>query len=151
MFVTGCDVVASQSVETPTAKVSLPLFTPTKLAVSATPKPPAASPTKGVTEPAITISSPKSGETVRSPLVVSGTARVFEGALVIVVKDAGGKVLATRPAQATIGAPERGTYKVEVTFAVSTTQAGTVEAFTHSPKDGSIQDLASVKVTLAPK
>ena len=45
-------------------------------------------------QPAIVVDSPLCGAEVKSPVTVSGTASVFEAALVVVVKDSLGQELA---------------------------------------------------------
>jgi hypothetical protein len=102
-------------------------------------------------QPAIVLTSPQCNQEVRSPLRVEGAASVFEGALVIVVKDSQGKELARVPAQASQAAPERGAFAQEVTFPPpERPQAGTIEAFSDNPQDGSVINLFSVPVILIP-
>jgi len=102
-------------------------------------------------QPAIVLTSPRCDQEVRSPLLVEGTASVFEGALVIVVKDSQGKELARVPVQASQAAPERGAFAQEVTFPpLEGPQRGTIEAFSDNPHDGSVINLFSVPVVLAP-
>jgi hypothetical protein len=102
-------------------------------------------------QPAIVLTSPQCNQEVRSPLLVEGTASVFEGALVIVVKDSQGKELARVPVQASQAAPERGAFSQEVTFPPPAgSQRGTIEAFSQSPQDGSVINLFSVPVVLTP-
>jgi len=102
-------------------------------------------------QPAIVITSLQCGQEVRSPLLVEGTASVFEAALVIVVRDSLGEELARVPVQASQAAPERGAFAQEVTFALPEgPQRGTIEAFSDSPQDGSVINLFSVPVILTP-
>ena len=108
--------------------------------------------TIGTEQPAIVITSLKCDQEVRSPLLVEGSASVFEGALVIVVKDSQGNELARVPAQASQGAPERGTFSQEVTFPPpARPQPGTIEAFSTSAQDGSVINLFSMPVVLFPR
>ena len=46
------------------------------------------------------------------------------------------------------GAPGRGTYTVSVPFTVSAETVAFVEVYSRSPKDGNIDDLVRVPVTL---
>jgi hypothetical protein len=102
-------------------------------------------------QPAIVITSLQCGQEVSSPLLVEGTASVFEAALVIVVRDSLGEELARVPVQASQAAPERGAFAQEVTFALPEgPQRGTIEAFSDSPQDGSVINLFSVPVILTP-
>jgi hypothetical protein len=56
-------------------------------------------------------------------------------------------VLVEGTTTATAGAPQKGTFKVEVVFeAPYYGESGTVEVFERSPKDGTISDLAKVPV-----
>ncbi len=116
--------------------------------------PPAtAVPTNAATaEPALTVDSPASGETVAVPVKVSGTASVFEATLLVAVKDSRGNILCQVVAQASEGAPGRGDYEVEIAFPPPADAVkGSIDAFTESAKDGSVQDLVSVPVTIAAK
>lgn len=99
---------------------------------------------------AIAISQPLQGATVTSPVRVAGFADpTFEQNLTVQVRDLNGNVVGV--AQATIQADvgQRGPYSVDVTFTVpSGTQAGRIEVFAVSPRDGNITHLSSVEVTL---
>lgn len=113
--------------------------------------PPPASPTPA-TGANITFTAPVAGAKVTSPVRVSGRARVYEAHVELAVKDASGKVIGKGSALATAGAPEWGSFDGQITFeAPRSEQQGVVEAFSISARDGSVQDLVSVKVTLLPK
>jgi hypothetical protein len=102
-------------------------------------------------QPAIVVTAPVCGDQVTSPVLVEGTASVFEAALSIVVKDSLGQVLARADVLASEGAPARGTFSQELTFSLTGgAEAGTIEAFNTSAKDGSVQNLFSVPVILSP-
>jgi hypothetical protein len=93
------------------------------------------------------VKEPALGEQVTSPLTISGEASVFEATLVYRVLTGTGKVLAEGTTTATAGAPQKGTFKVEVAFeAPYYGEPGTVEVFERSPKDGTISDIARVPV-----
>jgi hypothetical protein len=101
-------------------------------------------------EPAISVDSPESGDTVSVPIKVKGTASVFEATLLVAVRDAQGNTLCQVVATASEGAPGRGDYEVEIAFPPpAEAMEGSIEAFTESPKDGSVEDLVSVPVTIA--
>ena len=88
---------------------------------------------------------------MKSPVTVTGTASVFEAALVVVVKDSLGQELARANVLASEAAPAQAPFSAELTFSVSGgSQNGTIEAFSTSPRDGSVINLFSVPVTLAP-
>ena len=99
---------------------------------------------------AITVKEPALGDQITSPLMISGEASVFEATLVYRVVTAGGKVLAEGTTTASVGAPQKGTFKVEVTFEQPYYgEAGSVEVFERSPKDGTVSDIARVPVGIA--
>ncbi len=102
-------------------------------------------------QPGVVITSPLCGAQVKSPLLVEGTASVFEGAVVIVVRDSLGNELVRVSTQASVGAPDRGTFSQEVSFPPpSASQFDTIEAFSTSAADGSVQNLFSVPVVFTP-
>jgi hypothetical protein len=114
--------------------------------------PPAtAGPTSAATaEPAISVDSPQDGDTVGVPIKVRGTASVFEATLQVAVKDSRGNTLCQVVTMASEGAPGRGDYEVEIAFPPpAEAMEGSIDAFTESPKDGSVEDLVSVPVTIA--
>jgi hypothetical protein len=96
-------------------------------------------------KPAITIESPASGDTVPTTFHVTGTASVFEAALVVQLVQ-NGKVVDTKPVTASEGAPARGTFETTLHGAAG---AATVEAFASSAEDGSKQHQVSVSVTVS--
>ena len=100
-----------------------------------------------VYEPAIWISAPVPGQTVASPLEVRGSARVFEAALCVRIVDQQGAVLAQGCTTATAGAPERGDFKISLSFNPAGPGKGMVEAYSASPRDGSIINLYQVPVS----
>ncbi|MBI2863226.1 MAG: Gmad2 immunoglobulin-like domain-containing protein [Chloroflexi bacterium] len=131
---------AAQKAPSPTAatRANTPILIP--------PKPPAST----QPQPAIVVAAPLAGQVVKSPVRVSGTAQVFEGTVSVAVKDGAGKVLGKGLATASAGAPSRGTFSADIAFTQpATSQAGTVEVYSESPKDGSVRDLVAIRVTLA--
>lgn len=100
-----------------------------------------------VYEPAIWISVPGPGQTITSPLEVRGSARVFEAALCVRIVDQQGAVLAQGCTTATAGAPERGEFKISLPFTPAGPGKGRVEAYSTSPKDGSVINLYQVPVS----
>jgi hypothetical protein len=108
-------------------------------------------------QPAIVVNSPLCGAKVSSPVTVEGTAsaEVFEAAVVVVVKDSQGQELARANViadmQNATGTPPRGPFSANLSFTPPAgSEQGTIEAFTTSPKDGSVVDLFSVPVMLTP-
>lgn len=87
--------------------------------------------------PAILVESPTVGDTVGSPMRVTGTANTFEAAFTITITDGDGKVIVKENAKATSGTGTRGTFDVSVPFTWSVNPRGTLTVFESSAKDGS--------------
>jgi hypothetical protein len=100
--------------------------------------------------PAIVVRTPASGDEVISPVTVAGTADVFEATVNIEIRDASGQTLAAGFATATCGTGCRGRYSTEISFFTQARQAGTIEVFEVSAKDGTPINVVSVPVTLVP-
>ena len=98
--------------------------------------------------PLILVEHPALGETVSSPLQVSGTASVFEATLRVRLVGPDGATLWEDTVTASEGAPGRGTFAVGIPFAAS--GEGKVVAFSPSAVDGSAQHTFEVPVILAP-
>ena len=97
----------------------------------------------------ILVKEPATGEQLNAGTVVSGEATVFEANVLYRIVTASGKVLAEGHTTATAGAPQKGTFRVEVSFeAPYYGEAGFVEVFERSPKDNSISDIVRVPVTI---
>ena len=98
----------------------------------------------------ITVTSPLRGDQIRSPLTIAGEASVFEATVAWRIVTAGGAVLAQGNVLATAGAPQKGTFTTSVSFALPYYgEAGFVEVYEVSPKDGSISDIVRVPVGIA--
>lgn len=97
----------------------------------------------------VTVMEPQLEEDLEYTFTITGFANVFEGTVMIRVKDANGKVLKetfTTAESSDIG--KTGPFEVTVTLdEAPETETGTVEVYTESPKDGSEQDLVEVEVT----
>jgi germination protein M len=98
--------------------------------------------------PLILVEHPAVGETVTSPIPVSGTASVFEATLRIRLEGPDGESLWEDTVTASEGAPGRGTFAVAIPFAA--TGPGKIVAFSPSAEDGSEQHTFEVEVELAP-
>lgn len=111
---------------------------------------PAASPT-AEEEPAIVIDEPAMGATVRSPFTVSGSANVFEGALVVdVVGPAPDVALCTSYVQATSGTGTRGTWQTTIAMRSPPVDGPiTLRAYSFSARDGSIENLVERDLTIS--
>lgn len=96
----------------------------------------------------IFIDVPKEDEVIGNPVVINGQAEVFEARFNIRIKDANGKILGEAMAMTQEG-QTMSPYTVNLSYATSTTEFGLIEAFDYSQKDGSVQDLTSVKIKFA--
>ncbi len=92
--------------------------------------------------------TPIIGQRVSSPIVVSGTADVFEATVSLRVLDKSGTEIARTFTQATCGTGCRGDYSVSVSYRIDHEQPGTVEVFESSAKDGSAVNVVRIPVTL---
>ena len=95
----------------------------------------------------IKVTSPRQGDTIVSPVTISGSARVFENVVSYRVVDSNGIVLAS--GVTTANSPDVGQfgdYSVAVTFTPPATPSGTVEVYQSSAKDGSEIDKVSIPV-----
>lgn len=97
--------------------------------------------------PAILVETAKPG----NPLHVEGTANTFEAQFDYALYDAGNKKIASGFVTATSGTGTRGTFKTDISYAISKSQTGTLVAFEKSAKDGSTINLVAVPVALSSK
>lgn len=104
------------------------------------------------TQEVIRIDAPPAGAQVTSPVTVSGFGGpAFESTLNVEVYDASGQVVGKDTLTLQVGAAgQRGPFQGQVAFKVDSVQPGRVSVFIVSPRDGGIQHLSSVEVTLAP-
>ncbi len=79
--------------------------------------------------------TPVAGETVTSPLHVSGMSDTFEGHVSLRLRDAHGRVLADTSTDATSGNGVWGTFAADVPFSKPATATGTLEVFDASQGD----------------
>jgi spore germination protein GerM len=101
--------------------------------------------------PPIVVESPPEGAVVRSPIVVSGTANVFEANVTLRVVDRRGRELASTFTTATCGSGCRGTFRGEVPFRTAVMRAGFVVAQDDDADgDGFPSHAVRVPVRLAP-
>lgn len=103
---------------------------------------------RAINEQKILIDVPKEDEAIGNPAIIKGQAEVFEATFNIRIKDANGKILGEAMAMTQEG-QTMSPYTVNLSYATSTTEFGLIEAFDYSAKDGSIQDLVSVKIKFA--
>ncbi len=76
--------------------------------------------------PAILVTDPQIGGRVDSPVIVQGSANVFEANVTVEIVDASGKVLAHTFTTASCGTGCRGTFSVEVPYEVSSATRGLI-------------------------
>lgn len=101
-------------------------------------------------QPNITISSPIANQLVDSPILVTGTARVFENQFTVQIKDSSGKIVASAHVFSDAkDAGQFGNYSVKIPIPVGTGTNFKIEALSYAPKgDGSFEGYASVSVKL---
>jgi hypothetical protein len=100
--------------------------------------------------PSILVVQPTAGETVTSPLRVTGTANTFEATFEYDLKDANGKVLSHHFEMATSGSGQRGTFDFTIPFTVDSAQDGTLVVFESSAEDGSRIHIREIPLHLSP-
>jgi hypothetical protein len=125
--------------------VTAPSPTPTPTA-SPTPSP-VPSPVTSA-KGAITLRSPLQNATLTGSVRINGDASVFEANLQWRIVDSGGRVLADGITTASQGAPGRGDFSVIVAYTVPRETAAFVEVYSRSLKDGNIDEIVRVPVTL---
>lgn len=99
-----------------------------------------------VYEPAIWVTSPQPGQNVKSPLIIQGSAMVFEGTVQVQLLDPDKKLLAQGYTTATEGAPGRGDFSLSLEFTSPAAKSGRLEVFSVSPKDGSKENIVVIPV-----
>ncbi|HEX2057099.1 MAG TPA: Gmad2 immunoglobulin-like domain-containing protein [Actinomycetota bacterium] len=97
----------------------------------------------------IIVETPVPGQTVTSPVRISGNANVFEANVSIRIF-LGDEVLAETFTTATCGTGCRGTYSQNVVFQIPEEAQGVIQVFESSAQDGSPLHVVSVPVLLAP-
>lgn len=100
-----------------------------------------------VREPIIWVNTPVTGQTITSPVRITGSAMIFEATVVYCLKDSDGNVLAKGFTQASAGAPDRGDFSVEVTFTATAAGQGQLEVYEESMKDGSAVNKVIIPVS----
>lgn len=98
----------------------------------------------------IEVAAPAPGDTVTSPVTISGTADVFEATISIRIVDSVNNVIAETFATASCGTGCRGDYSIDVPYSINTEQPGTIQVFEASAEDGRRINTVRVPVTLTP-
>lgn len=99
--------------------------------------------------PPILVEDPLPGDRVGRPVVVRGTANVFEAQLFVDIVTPAGKMLAHRSVLASAGTGTRGSFSVRIPLPASPSGA-IVVAYIRSPKNGARIDIVRVPITLKP-
>ncbi|OAT86709.1 Gmad2 immunoglobulin-like domain-containing protein [Desulfotomaculum copahuensis] len=99
-----------------------------------------------VYEPAIWVTHPTTNQIAGVPLLIKGSARVFEGAVTARLLDDQGRELARGTATASSAAPGRGDFEIQLKFTPPPSGKGTLEVFSLSPRDGSEQNKVTIPV-----
>jgi hypothetical protein len=136
-----CLVLSCTDAGTPAKVATLPTLTPSP---TASPIPTAVVSAKG----AITLKAPTVNATLTSPVTISGDASVFEANVLWRISDTSGRVLAEGFTTASLGAPGRGDFSVTTTYTVPRETVAFVEVYSVSPKDGKIDEIVRIPVTL---
>src|SRR5262249_11251356 len=100
--------------------------------------------------PPILVEQPAPGDTVTSPLHVTGNANTYEATFNYDLQDAAGKSLAKDFVTATSGSGTRGTFDVSIPFAVGSPQDGALKVFELSAEDGSVVHERVIPLRLTP-
>ena len=98
----------------------------------------------------IIVEAPEAGQTVSSPVTVSGTANVFEATVSMRIIGPDNEVIAETFATATCGTGCRGTYRKNIPFQVVELTDGFIEVFESSAQDGAPLHVVRVPVVLSP-
>ena len=96
--------------------------------------------------PPILVEQPLPGDTVKSPLVVRGSANVFEAQLAVDVRTPAGELLAHRSVHASAGTGTRGHFSVRIPL--GTNGKVVVVAYSRSAKNGARINTVRVPVTV---
>jgi germination protein M len=97
--------------------------------------------------PPILVEQPLPGDTVRGPLLVRGSANVFEAQLAVDVKTPAGRLITHRSVHASAGSGTRGRFSVRIRL-TGVTGKVVVVAYTRSAKNGAPIDTVRVPITL---
>ncbi len=97
-------------------------------------------------EPPIFVESPGVGAVLTDPFILRGAAVVFEGSFMAQLTDSSGRRIVRTPVQASMGAPERGTFAKTIAYSTAA-KSGWLVVYDVSMKDGSRLDVVKIPVT----
>lgn len=98
--------------------------------------------------PPIFVEVPVPGQTVASPVAVSGSANVFEAQFRVKVLGPDDKTLADEAVMATSGTGTRGTFEASIAFTTTSAGDGSLVFYEPSAKDGSPINVVEIPVKL---
>lgn len=99
-----------------------------------------------VYEPAIWVTHPVAGQIAGVPLLLKGSARVYEGTVSARLLDSENKIIAEGRATASCSAPGRGDFEMKLTYTSPGKGHGILEVYWVSPKDGSQLDTVRIPI-----
>lgn len=102
------------------------------------------------TDAPIEVTSPALNANVSSPVVIEGTADVFEGNVRIRIFDAINNMIVDTFTTATCGSGCRGEFSAEIEFAVAEEQQGEIVVFEESAETGKPRNVVRIPVILVP-
>ncbi len=94
--------------------------------------------------------TPQPEDEIVSPVMVSGTADIFEGVVSIRILGAEGQELAAMATQASCGTGCRGKFSATLAFVTQEQQAGLIQVFEANAEGGPPAALIQIPVTLVP-
>lgn len=100
--------------------------------------------------PPIVVETPAPGDEVHGPLIITGTANVFEATVSIKVTGENGETLAESFTTATCGTGCRGDFEKRLSIEVDRRTSVIVKVFESSAEDGRPTNVVRVPVTLVP-
>jgi hypothetical protein len=99
--------------------------------------------------PPILVEQPLPGDSVGTPILVRGTANVFEARLVVDLVTTNGVLLARSNVMATAGTGTRGRFTVRIALAAPVARF-VIVAYARSPKNGARIDVVRIPVMITP-
>lgn len=101
-------------------------------------------------DPDIIVDSPSAGDSVTSPLTVTGQARTFEGTVQLALFDASGGEIVSSFTTATDGAPALGSFTGTLNFSVTEPTEACLWVFEDSAETGEPINVVQIPLTLQP-
>jgi hypothetical protein len=102
------------------------------------------------TDPTVIVDSPSAGDSVTSPITVSGQALVFEAVVSLALYDADGNEISTATAMAADGT-QLSDFSGTIEFSVTEETPACLWVFESSAQDGSPTNVVQIELTLQPE